>query len=671
VLFRSDGSSDDDDESSSRINALLKSSESEAAKNLKTVIKRLKTKADGADAKILQTVIMEDEELRKLALKRGAVEALFLMLLRSKSADGKAVAQSALASLLPGKISDTAHHVKLLQSRVAGLPSYSAAMLRKLCEDPKVSATTLANRKEWIVDAGAVPKLARMLSTRGEETEAARALAVLVVGVEEIRRLALKAGATEPLLKLRSRGQHDAAGAAATRVLEELSTIDVSIVMKLDDTVRKTMQMDMVEKHLARKQQRRPQTARQRAAGNDKADAKKFRSPVSESSESASDYSSEESESSASESDTASGKPAGKKGARDLSGSSSSESESSESSDSDSGKKKKKKKPAARKQPAAKKAGPDPIKALMGLGLSALQAERALKAAGGDLEKAKQALLAASESESESESSASEKEQASKTAPKKEQALRQEDVAGLPTHQLRKELRTRNLLATGLRRDMIARLEQALDPKHVEKLGELMKLGKLSKADAQTMLDASKGSLEAAKLALKDAADSSDSDSSDSDSDGGSKVKAPKSSKGKKRLPQAVVEQMDRVALREECKARGLPVTGLRRELLARLDPFIDKGVSGASGTAAKLAAEMKPQGFTLKQVEIALEESGGDERAAWASSVATTVAERAEARAASKSATSRTSSARAPRQTRAARRDARRRRSIRVKKRK
>ena len=117
------------------------------------------------------------------------------MLLRSKSADAKTVAQSALTVLLPGKISDTAHHVKLLQSDVAGLPSYSAAMLRKLCEDPKVSATTLANRKEWIVDAGAVPKLARMLSKRGEETEAARALAVIVVGVDEIRRLALKATA--------------------------------------------------------------------------------------------------------------------------------------------------------------------------------------------------------------------------------------------------------------------------------------------------------------------------------------------------------------------------------------------------------------------------------------------------------------------------------------------
>ena len=50
-------------ESNSRINALLKSGDSESAKNLKLVIKRLKSKPDKADATILETVIAEDEEL--------------------------------------------------------------------------------------------------------------------------------------------------------------------------------------------------------------------------------------------------------------------------------------------------------------------------------------------------------------------------------------------------------------------------------------------------------------------------------------------------------------------------------------------------------------------------------------------------------------------------------
>jgi hypothetical protein len=610
----SNDSSDDDDESNSRINALLKSGDSESAKNLKLVIKRLKSKPDKADATILETVIAEDEELRKLALKRGAVDALFLMLLRSKSADAKTVAQSALTVLLPGKISDTAHHVKLLQSDVAGLPSYSAAMLRKLCEDPKVSATTLANRKEWIVDAGAVPKLARMLSKRGEETEAARALAVIVVGVDEIRRLALKAGATEPLLKLRSRGQHDAAGAAATRVLEELSTIDQSIVMKLDDTVRKTMQMHMVDKHQARRVQRRPQEMKKKAASS-------WNDGDSFSSESESEYSSTESDSYSSESDSEQRKrpKSGKgSGAQALSGSSSSESESS-SSESDSDRTPRRGAKTAARKPAPK---PDPIRALQDLGLNKLQAQRALKAAGGDLEKAKKALLtaSASESESESESSDSEAEAATKPGSSDESSkqLRKEDVAGLPTYQLRKELRARDLLATGLRREMVARLEQALDPLHAQKLNELMQLGKISRADAQTILDASKGSMEAAKLALKDTGSSSDSDSDDDDgaTSRTSASAAGKQSKGQG-LSRVVVEKMDRVALRSECKARGLPVTGLRRELLARLDPWIDKDTPAASDAAAKLALEMKPMGITLKQVEIALAESAGDEDAA------------------------------------------------------
>merc|ERR1712023_388874 len=75
------------------------------------------------------------------------------------------------------------------------------------------------------------------------------------MGVDETRRLALKAGATEPLLKLRTRGKHDTAGAAATRVLEELSNIDITITMKLDDTVRQTIQLAMLDKHLATRHQ--------------------------------------------------------------------------------------------------------------------------------------------------------------------------------------------------------------------------------------------------------------------------------------------------------------------------------------------------------------------------------------------------------------------------------
>ena len=161
-------------------------------------------------------------------------------------------------------------------------------------------------------------------------------------------------------------------------------------------------------------------------------------------------------------------------------------------------------------------------------------------------------------------------------------------------------------------------MEQALDPLHAQKLNELMQLGKISRADAQTILDASKGSMEAAKLALKDTGSSSDSDSDDDDgaTSRTSASAAGKQSKGQG-LSRVVVEKMDRVALRSECKARGLPVTGLRRELLARLDPWIDKDTPAASDAAAKLALEMKPMGITLKQVEIALAESAGDEDAA------------------------------------------------------
>ena len=216
--------------------------------NMRTAIKNLKTQAEPADAKTLEQLIADNEEMRKYVLTRGVVEAIYLMLLRSQSTDTKAAAQSALNALMPGKISDTGYQVKLLESKVAGLPGYSAGMLRKLCEDPRVSNATLSNRKEWIVDAGAVPKLVALLKRRGEETEAARALAVLVTGADEIRRLALRAGATEPLLKLRARGQHDGAGLSANKALTELSRIDISIVMKLDDVVRQTMEMKMLDR---------------------------------------------------------------------------------------------------------------------------------------------------------------------------------------------------------------------------------------------------------------------------------------------------------------------------------------------------------------------------------------------------------------------------------------
>ena len=693
-------SSDEDDEAANRMNELLGDKDSEKAKELKQVIKRLKDSPDAADAKVLQTVVAADEELRKLALKKGATEALFLMLLRPKSADDKAVAQSALGALLPGKISDTAHHVKLLQSSVAGLPSYSATMLRKLCEDSKTGATTLANRKEWIVDAGAVPKLVRMLSVRGEETEAARALAVIVVGVNDIRRLALKAGATEPLLKLRSRGQHDAAGAAATRVLEELSTIDNAIVRNLDDTVRKTMQMDMVEKHLARRQQRRPQDAKRRT-GDIRADIEPQtyramkKAPISElfdrksakigdiqvgtmiqaqetrvneygqtrvrfkggwlsvqsqtgailleprdsaslndaasdssfSSESPSDYSSTESDSSESDVD----KPSAN-AAEESSASSSSESDSSED-----------------EQPQRFKK-PDPVAELEALGLSRTQAERALLAAGGNVERAKEALLdmgsgsSESESESESESDSSESDEAPEPAKdpiaaaapesssseeeeqkeEEEPKLQKDDVAALPTHQLRKELRDRGLRATGLRREMVKRLEQALDPVYQANVTELMAEGTITRLEAETVLDASGGSLDAARAALKQPSSSSEDSDSESDDEEPAPRRAiaaaPAAKKVNKVLPLATVEKMDRVALRAECKARGLPVTGLRKELLERLEPWIDPDAEEEEDdepASSGLVAEMRPLGFSATQVQIALDEVGGDERAA------------------------------------------------------
>ena len=171
---------------------------------------------------------------------------------------------------------------------------------------------------------------------------------------------------------------------------------------------------------------------------------------------------------------------------------------------------------------------------------------------------------------------------------------------------------------------MVKRLEQALDPVYQANVTELMAEGTITRLEAETVLDASGGSLDAARAALKQPSSSSDDSDSDSDDEEPAPRRAvaaaPAAKKVNKVLPLATVEKMDRVALRAECKARGLPVTGLRKELLERLEPWIDPDAEEEEEDeppSSGLVAEMRPLGFSATQVQIALDEVGGDERAA------------------------------------------------------